>query len=376
MRWMSSGGGSVSAVVRAIFADPWPADVVASCLHTLHRRLLSAPAAAPLLLSCAAAAVAAAPSRVRQEQLHAMWDVCLRWEWCGVPAVLGPCWTLLMPLCLSISSSLAAHTALSLSPTHDTTTPIQSNRANTQGIKLAGLQAALCMACAPTPAVAAPPSAAAPEVKAFAAKEEAAMISMSRCAHRQLCIMSYYKCLPPGLLPPGLLPPLHRHMGGTTTTSTLLHWCQRCLRLSAFLFCRNCRCHHCYHGCCCLIAAASLLLSLPYSSAVWWLGENANFGAGEYAWQPAPLPPALLMALQDADSASQERLVEAAATMNPVMAMLLARLQRLLVSGSWEIRVAAAQVRQCCHVLSCNSVTCPATRQQTDASTACGTLLC
>jgi hypothetical protein len=73
-----AGGGTVSQTVRTIFADPWPEDVVAALLLTLARRLLSAPAAAPYLLGCAAAVASVAPSRIRQEQLHAMWDVCLR----------------------------------------------------------------------------------------------------------------------------------------------------------------------------------------------------------------------------------------------------------------------------------------------------------
>lgn len=69
----------MSPAVRAIFADPWPEDVLASFLLCIARRLLSAPAAACYLLGCAAAVTSVAPSRVRQEQLHAMWDVCLRW---------------------------------------------------------------------------------------------------------------------------------------------------------------------------------------------------------------------------------------------------------------------------------------------------------
>ena len=74
----AAGGGTVSPSVRAIFADPWPEDVLASFLLCVARRLLSAPAAASYLLGCAAAVASVAPSRVRQEQLHAMWDTCLR----------------------------------------------------------------------------------------------------------------------------------------------------------------------------------------------------------------------------------------------------------------------------------------------------------
>lgn len=72
------GGGTTPLAVKAIFADPWPEDVLAAFMHALSRRLLSAPAAAPYLLGCAAAVASVAPSRIRQEQLHAMWDVCLR----------------------------------------------------------------------------------------------------------------------------------------------------------------------------------------------------------------------------------------------------------------------------------------------------------
>lgn len=74
----SAGGGTVSPAVRAIFADPWPEDVLGAFMCCIARRLLSAPAAAGYLLGCAAAVCTVAPSRIRQEQLHAMWDVCLR----------------------------------------------------------------------------------------------------------------------------------------------------------------------------------------------------------------------------------------------------------------------------------------------------------
>ncbi|KAF6252279.1 hypothetical protein COO60DRAFT_1704362 [Scenedesmus sp. NREL 46B-D3] len=206
--WASSGGGTVSQAVRAIFADPWPEDALSSFLFVLSRRLLSTPAAASYLLACASAVASACPSRLRQEQLHAMWDVCLR--------------------------------------------------ANTPAVKLAGLQAALAVMAAPTPAIAAPPSAAAPEVKALASKEEAAMVALAR-------------------------------------------------------------------------------------SAAWWLGENANFGTGEYAWAPKPLPQQLVAQLEAADGADQQQLAAAAMALNPVLCLLIARLQRVMVTGLWEVRLAAAQ---------------------------------
>lgn len=81
-------------------------------------------------------------------------------------------------------------------------------------------------------------------------------------------------------------------------------------------------------------------------SAAWWLGENANFGAGEYAWSPRPLTPELVQQLAAADGCSQAQMAAAAVAMNPVLALLIARLQRVMVTGLWEVRLAAAQVRQ------------------------------
>lgn len=84
---------------------------------------------------------------------------------------------------------------------------------------------------------------------------------------------------------------------------------------------------------------------VPRRSAAWWLGENANFGAGEYAWAPRPLTPELVQQLEAADGCSQAQMAAAAVAMNPVLSVLIARLQRVMVTGLWEVRVAAAQVR-------------------------------
>ncbi len=73
-----AGGGTVSATVRSIFADPWPEDIMASLMHAILRRLISAPAAATYLLGCANAVAMVCPSRVKHEQLHQLWDTCLR----------------------------------------------------------------------------------------------------------------------------------------------------------------------------------------------------------------------------------------------------------------------------------------------------------
>lgn len=79
-------------------------------------------------------------------------------------------------------------------------------------------------------------------------------------------------------------------------------------------------------------------------SAAWWLGENANFGTGEYAWAPKQLAPELVQQLETADGATQQQLAAAAVAANPVLCLLIARLQRVVVAGLWEVRIAAAQV--------------------------------
>ncbi|XP_008675088.1 uncharacterized protein [Zea mays] len=72
-------------------------------------------------------------------------------------------------------------------------------------------------------------------------------------------------------------------------------------------------------------------------AAVWFLGENANYAASEYAWESATPPGTALMKL-DAD-----KMVAAASSRNPTLASALTRLQRCAFSGSWEIRIAAVQ---------------------------------
>jgi hypothetical protein len=89
----------------------------------------------------------------------------------------------------------------------------------------------------------------------------------------------------------------------------------------------------------------SLCVVYTCRSAAWWLGENANFGSGEYAWAPSPLAPEFVQQLAEADGCSQAQMAAAAVSMNPVLALLIARLQRVMVTGLWEVRVAAAQVR-------------------------------
>jgi hypothetical protein len=73
-----AGGGTVSPVVAAVFADPWPEDCISTFLATMMRRLYSCPGAAEYLLSLSTAIASVCPSRVRMEQLQQMWDTCLR----------------------------------------------------------------------------------------------------------------------------------------------------------------------------------------------------------------------------------------------------------------------------------------------------------
>ncbi|CAI5964662.1 unnamed protein product [Closterium sp. NIES-64] len=70
-------------------------------------------------------------------------------------------------------------------------------------------------------------------------------------------------------------------------------------------------------------------------AAIWFLGENANFAAGEYAWESATPPGAALMLL-DAES-----MVAAAGVRNPTLAQAMQRLQRTATTGAWEDRVVA-----------------------------------
>lgn len=65
---------------------------------------------------------------------------------------------------------------------------------------------------------------------------------------------------------------------------------------------------------------------------VWFLGENANYAASEYAWESATPPGTALMML-DAD-----KMVAAASSRNPTLAGALTRLQRCAFSGSWEVK--------------------------------------
>lgn len=64
---------------------------------------------------------------------------------------------------------------------------------------------------------------------------------------------------------------------------------------------------------------------------MWFLGENANYAASEYAWESATPPGTALMML-DAD-----KMVAAASSRNPTLAGALTRLQRCAFSGSWEV---------------------------------------
>ncbi|GAV67567.1 SH3_1 domain-containing protein [Cephalotus follicularis] len=82
---------------------------------------------------------------------------------------------------------------------------------------------------------------------------------------------------------------------------------------------------------------SALALQRLVQAAVWFLGENANYAASEYAWESATPPGTALMML-DAD-----KMVAAASSRNPTLAGALTRLQRCAFSSSWEVRIIAAQ---------------------------------
>lgn len=82
---------------------------------------------------------------------------------------------------------------------------------------------------------------------------------------------------------------------------------------------------------------SALALQRLVQAAVWFVGENANYAASEYAWESATPPGTALMML-DAD-----KMVAAASSRNPTLAGALTRLQRCAFSGSWEVRIIAAQ---------------------------------
>ncbi|KAJ0618701.1 putative SH3 domain-containing protein [Helianthus annuus] len=82
---------------------------------------------------------------------------------------------------------------------------------------------------------------------------------------------------------------------------------------------------------------SALALQRLVQAAVWFLGENANYAASEYAWESATPPGTALMML-DAD-----KMVAAASSRNPTLANALTRLQRCAFIGSWEVRIIAAQ---------------------------------
>lgn len=82
---------------------------------------------------------------------------------------------------------------------------------------------------------------------------------------------------------------------------------------------------------------SALALQRLVQAAVWFLGENANYAASEYAWESATPPGTALMMLDT------DKMVAAASSRNPTLAGALTRLQRCAFSGSWEIRIIAAQ---------------------------------
>lgn len=82
---------------------------------------------------------------------------------------------------------------------------------------------------------------------------------------------------------------------------------------------------------------SALALQKLVQAAVWFLGENANYAASEYAWESVTPPGTALMML-DVD-----KMVAAASSRNPTLAGALTRLERCAFGGSWEVRIVAVQ---------------------------------
>ncbi|KAJ0917986.1 putative SH3 domain-containing protein [Helianthus annuus] len=82
---------------------------------------------------------------------------------------------------------------------------------------------------------------------------------------------------------------------------------------------------------------SALALQRLVQAAVWFLGENANYAASEFAWESAT-PPGIALMMLDAD-----KMVAAASSRNPTLVSALTRLQRCTFSSSWEVRILAAQ---------------------------------
>ncbi|KAI3782318.1 hypothetical protein L2E82_12360 [Cichorium intybus] len=82
---------------------------------------------------------------------------------------------------------------------------------------------------------------------------------------------------------------------------------------------------------------SALALQRLVQAAVWFVGENANYAASEYAWE-STTPPGTAIMMLDSD-----KMVAAANSRNPTLASALTRIQRCAISGSWEVRIIAAQ---------------------------------
>eukprot|EP00850_Spirogloea_muscicola_P007938 SM000041S15497 [mRNA] locus=s41:434327:443553:- [translate_table: standard] len=82
---------------------------------------------------------------------------------------------------------------------------------------------------------------------------------------------------------------------------------------------------------------SAVALQRLMQAAVYFLGENANYAAAEYAWESATPPTAALMMLEG------EKMITASAVRNPTLAQAVARLQRTTMHTAWEVRVLAVQ---------------------------------
>eukprot|EP00873_Tetraselmis_striata_P008154 jgi/Tetstr1/428418/TSEL_018432.t1 len=70
--------------------------------------------------------------------------------------------------------------------------------------------------------------------------------------------------------------------------------------------------------------------------AAWWLGANANLGSGELVWERRP-------SAQAHDGEPALEVLAAAARRSPAMVAVIGQLQKAMLTGAWQVRVAAAQ---------------------------------
>lgn len=73
-----------------------------------------------------------------------------------------------------------------------------------------------------------------------------------------------------------------------------------------------------------------------------WLGDNANSATNELAWYPPPAVERKAPASHEKDAFGEPEMLALMALRNPMMMSVISQLQRMALSGTWNLRVAAA----------------------------------